>query len=96
MAKGDILPPPIDAQKRETTVNLRFSTDDYERLKRVAQFCHTNVSALLHYATINATLPQMEREMKRKQVEQVTSTVPVLTPLTKSLLEPPPKMAAES
>ncbi len=80
MAKQSVLPPAADAQKREVTVNLRFSADDYERLKTVAEFSHTGVASLLFYVTVNTTLPMMEREMKKAQQTMTQTDKPSQSP----------------
>jgi len=76
MAKKQLLPPPIDTQKRDISVNLRFSEDVYERLKRIAAFSNTSITGLLHYVTINTTLPLMEKEMHNAQPSTPTSDAP--------------------
>lgn len=85
MPKRQLLPPTAGTQKREVSVNLRFSAEDHERLKQVAEFSQTNVSSLLFYVTINTTLPLMEKEMKRVQAE--TAVKPASPPK----IEPPEK-----
>jgi len=67
MPKKRLLPPSDHANKREVSVNLRFSQEDYERLKRVADFSSTTIANLLFYVTINTTLPMMEQAVKRAQ-----------------------------
>ena len=67
MPKKQLLPPSDHANKREVSVNLRFSQEDYERLKRVADFSSTTIANLLFYVTINTTLPMMEQAVKRAQ-----------------------------
>jgi len=52
MPKQSLLPPADDSQKRDVSVNLRFSADVYERLKTVAEFSRTGVASLLFYVTV--------------------------------------------
>jgi len=68
MPKQSVLPPAAEPQKRDVTVNLRFSVDTYERLKAIAEFSNTGVASLLFYVTLNTTLPMMEKELKKAQV----------------------------
>jgi len=63
VAKKQLLPPPVATHKRDISVNLRFSEDVYERLKGIATFSNTSITGLLHYVTLNTTLPLMEKEM---------------------------------
>ena len=65
MPKKQLLPPASDAHRREVSVNLRFSVEDYARLKKVAEFSETTVANLLFYVTMNTTLPLMEQEVQR-------------------------------
>ncbi len=67
MTKRQLLPQPADSQKREVSVNLRFSSDVHERLKALAEFSGTTVAGLLFYVTVNTTLPMMEKEMSKAQ-----------------------------
>lgn len=68
MPKKQLLPPSGDSRKREVSVNLRFSVEDHQRLKYVADFSGTTVASLLHYVTIHTTLPMMEQEVRRAHV----------------------------
>ena len=70
MPKKQLLPPSDHANKREVSVNLRFSQEDYERLKQVADFSSTTIANLLFYVTINTTLPMMEQAVKRAQTDK--------------------------
>lgn len=65
MPKKTLLPPSNEGNKREVSVNLRFSVEDHLRLKYVADFSGTTVASLLHYVTIHTTLPMMEQEVRR-------------------------------
>lgn len=65
MPKKLLLPPATDQNKREVSVNLRFSVDDHARLKQVADFSGTTVANLVHYVTLNTALPMMEQEVER-------------------------------
>ncbi len=93
MPKRQLLPPTVGTQKREVSVNLRFSAEDHERLKQVAEFSQTNVSSLLFYVTMNTTLPLMEKEMKRVQAESAIKSAPLpkIEPSEKPKL-PAPKL----
>ena len=82
MVKKSLLPPPVETQKREVSVNLHFSSDVYERLKTLADFSGTSVAGLLFYVTVNTTLPLMEREMNKAKV--------ITLPKSTSIVEPPP------
>ncbi len=95
MAKQSVLPPATDAQKREVTVNLRFSPDDYERLKTVAEFSHTSVASLLFYVTVNTTLPMMEKEMKKAQQVVTQDDKPSPSPELPKTPVPLPTRGAE-
>ena len=70
MPKKTLLPPSNAANKREVSVNLRFSVEDHARLKQVADHSGTTVATLLHYVTINTTLPLMEQEVRRVHTEE--------------------------
>lgn len=70
MSKKQLLPPATDQNKREVSVNLRFSVDDHTRLKQVADYSSTTVASLLHYVTLNTTLPMMEQEVERARRKQ--------------------------
>lgn len=65
MPKNTVLPPTTEAQKRDMSVNLRFSAEVYARLKALADYSNTTVAGLLFYVTVNTTLPMMEKEMQR-------------------------------
>lgn len=80
MAKRQMLPPAADTQKRETPVNLRFSSEDFDRLKRLADFRHTTVSNLLFYVTVNSMLPMMEKEMNGEVAEIERQKTPPAQP----------------
>jgi hypothetical protein len=71
MPKKQLLPPSGDVNKREVSVNLRFSVDDHARLKKVADFSGTTVANLLFYVTLNTTLPMMEQEVQRASTQQI-------------------------
>lgn len=75
MPKKQLLPPSGDTNKREVSVNLRFSVDDHARLKRVADFSGTTVANLLFYVTMNTTLPMMEQEVQRATTPQTKPNV---------------------
>lgn len=79
MAKKQLLPPPVATQKRDISVNLRFSEDVYERLKRIAIFSNTSITGLLHYVTLNTTLPLMEKEMLSAQHPIAATDAPLLS-----------------
>ena len=82
MSKQSLLPPAADSQKRDVSVNLRFSADVYERLKTVAEFSRTGVASLLFYVTVNTTLPLMEKEMQRANQAARSKTIPPTMPKT--------------
>jgi len=93
MPKKQLLPPSGDSNRREVSVNLRFSIEDHARLKKVAEFSNTTVANLLFYVTMNTTLPLMEQEVQRatKMVTDLpqASTPPITIPDTgKALLVP--------
>ena len=84
MPKKQLLPPSGQSNRREVSVNLRFSFEDHARLKKVAEFSNTTVANLLFYVTMNTTLPMMEQEVQcaTKTATNLTqtSTPPVTTP----------------
>jgi len=80
MPKQSLLPPADDSQKRDVSVNLRFSADVYERLKTVAEFSRTGVASLLFYVTVNTTLPLMEKEMQRANQDARSKAKPSAAP----------------
>lgn len=59
--------PPTKSLKREANVSLRFDTEDYQRLKCIAEYRHTTVSNLLFYVTSTVVLPQLEREVNQER-----------------------------
>ena len=65
MPKKQLLPPSGQSNRRQVSVNLRFSFEDHARLKKVAEFSNTTVANLLFYVTMNTTLPMMEQEVQR-------------------------------
>jgi hypothetical protein len=62
--------PPKQSAKRNIGVNIRFNTVEYERLKRIAEYCGISVTALLHYVITNGLLPRLEREMRKEQARE--------------------------
>ena len=93
MPKKQLLPPSSESNRREVSVNLRFSLEDHTRLKKVAEFSNTTVANLLFYVTMNTTLPLMEQEVQRATKTETnlpqSSTPPITIPNTgKALLIP--------
>ena len=86
MPKKQLLPPSGDSNRREVSVNLRFSFEDHARLKKVAEFSNTTVANLLFYVTMNTALPLMEQEVQRASKTAAnlpkTNTPPITIPDT--------------
>jgi hypothetical protein len=68
-------------------VSIRFTGDEYERLRHIADYRGISVTILLHYVITNGVLPRLEREMRKEQEHEQPTTLSM--PQAETPIQPP-------